>query len=255
MVELNATDGHKLSAYRAEPAAPPKGAVVILHEILGLNSHIRAVSDNFAAQGYVAIAPSLFDRAEAGVELGFDEAGRAKGEQLITQLDMKGALADIQAAIDSVKHAGKVAIVGYGWGGGLAYHSGNYVGDLACVVAYYGEGILDAHAEKRRVPTLLHFGEEDTAVPYVMVNHFRSRRPDIAAYSYPAAQNFDCDQRDAFNAEAAAQAQERTLFWLSQFLVGQAPLQMKNAGAYANVSAKSEKKKKVVAVGEDGPPE
>lgn len=254
MVELNATDGHKLKAYRADPAAPPKGAVVILHEVLGVNSHIREISDTLAAQGYVAIAPSLLDRAEAGVELDFDEASVAKGEDLVKQLDMKGAIADIQAAIEAVKDAGKVAIVGYGWGGGLAYHSGNYVDDLACVIAYYGEGILDAYAEKRRVPTLLHFGEKDTTIPYGLVDHFRNRRPDIASFTYPAAQNFDCQKRGGYDEASAAQALERTLFWLSQYLAGPGPVQMKNAGAYANVSEKSAKKKKPVA-SEDGPPE
>lgn len=243
MIELTAADGHRFSAYRAEPAGDPKGAVVVLQEVFGVNPHIRKLTDSLAAKGYVAIAPALFDRVEAGVELGYDEASLSQGLDLIKQLGVERPLGDIQATVEAVKTAGKVAVVGYGWGGYLAYVSANRVGGLACAIGYYGGGIVDAYREKRRIPTLLHFGEADPLIPFDEVIQFRAHRPDVSAFSYPAAgHGFNCDERDSYNEGAARQAQDRTLFWISQYLEGQAPIALKNAGSYAQ--AKTEKKRK-----------
>ncbi len=142
MIELTAGDGHTFSAYRADPPDAPKGAVVVLQEVFGVNPHIRQITDAFAARGYVAIAPSLFDSIKPGVELGYDDAGVAEGIALMQQVGKERAFAEIQAAVDAVKSAGKVAIVGYCWGGYLAYAAGNHVNGLACAVGYYGGGIV-----------------------------------------------------------------------------------------------------------------
>lgn len=254
MIELSAADGHTFSAYRTDPDGAPKGAVVVVQEIFGVNSHIRKLTDAFAAKGYLAIAPSLFDRAKARVALGYDEAGRSEGLSLSKAIGAHAPLQDIQASVEAVKSAGKVAIVGYSWGGYLAYLCANRVSGLACAISYYGGGVTEDYREKRRVPTLLHFGECDALIPFEGVAQFRARRPDVSAYSYPgAAHGFNCDERDSYHASAAGKAIERTLFWISQYVEGQPPIALKNAGAYAQ--QKADKKKKKKDAGDDlGPP-
>lgn len=253
MIELTTSDGHRFSAYRGDPDGVPKGAVVVLQEIFGVNPHIRKIADAFAAKGYVAIAPSLFDRVKTNVELNYDEAATAEGLALMNRVGVDSALADIQATVDAVKGAGKVAIVGYCWGGYLAYLSGNRVSGAACAVGYYGGGIVNDYREKRKIPTLLHFAENDALIPFDEVVQFRARRPDVSAFAYPAAHGFNCDERDSYDAPAAQKALERTLFWVSQYVEGQPPVTLKNAGAYAQ--AKTDKKKKKKETADDlGPP-
>ncbi|HVQ72664.1 MAG TPA: dienelactone hydrolase family protein [Bradyrhizobium sp.] len=253
MIMLTAADGHMFSAYRADPPDAPKGAVVVIQEVFGVNSHIRQIADAFAATGYIAIAPSLFDSLKTGVELGYDDAGVAEGIALVHQVDKQRALAEIQAAVDSVRSVGKVAVVGYSWGGYLAYAAGNLVTGLACAVGYYGGGIVDDYGAKRKVPTLLHFGENDPLIPLEAMSQFRAFRPDVSVFSYPGASHgFNCDQRDSYQEEAAQTALKRTLFWISQYVQGQAPIALKNSGAYAQ--AKVDKKKKKAAADDLGPP-
>lgn len=253
MIELTAADGNTLSAYRADPSDTPKGAVVVLQEVFGIDPHIKKVTENFAAQGYVAIAPALFDRVKKNVELGYDEAGLAAGLDLKNQVETTDAIADIQAAVNSVKDTGKVAIVGYCWGGYLAYLAANKVNGLACAIGYYGGGITELTQEKRKIPTLVHFSEEDPLIPFEDVVHFRAYRPDVSAFSYPAGHGFNCAERGSYNEEAATKALERTLFWISQYVEGQPPILLKNAGFYA--AAKTEKKKKPAKASADGPPD
>jgi carboxymethylenebutenolidase len=253
MIELTAADGHAFSAYRADPEGEPKGAVVVLQEVFGVNPHIRKVTDSFAAKGYVAIAPSLFDRVRTNVELGYDEESLVEGLSLVQRLGTDHLLGDIQATVDAVKSVGKIAIVGYCWGGYLAYVSGNRVSGLACAIGYYGSGIVDDYREKRKIPTLLHFGESDPLIPFEEVGQFRAHRPDVSAFSYPAAHGFNCDERDSYNEAAAQKAVDRTLFWISQYVEGQPPIALKNSGSYAQ--AKADKKKKKKAEADDlGPP-
>lgn len=243
MIELTAGDGTHFSAYRADPPDTPKGAVVVLQDVFGITPEIQKVADAFAAKGYVAIAPSLFDRVKPGVSLGHDEAGQADGAAISREISKDQAISDIQATVDAVKSAGKVAIVGYCWGGDLAYAAANKVSSIACVVGYDGSETVADYREKRKVPTLLHFGENDPKVPLESITQFRAWRPDVSAFTYPgAAQGFGCDERDSYREDAAEKALERTLFWISQYVEGQAPILLKNAGAYAQ--AKTEKKKK-----------
>lgn len=256
-MELTASDGHKLSAYRVDPSDAPKGAVVVVQEVFGVNPHIRKMADKFAAEGYVAIAPSLFDRVKAGVELGYDEAALNEGLGIKQQIDDDAAFADIQAAIDAVGSVGKVAVVGYCWGGYLAYRSANRLKGLSCAIGYYGAGTEGLFREKSRIPTLTHWAEKDPLIAFDPdVIQFRAYRPDVSAYSYPeVGHGFNCDDRDSYNAEAAAKAQERTLFFISQFVVGQAPILLKNSGFYAAAKVVKKKKKKAGGGGDDmGPP-
>lgn len=254
MIEITSGDGYSLSAYRADPGETPKGAVVVLQEFFGVNPHIQKMVDSFAAKGYVAIAPSLFDRQKKGVALGYDESSFTEGVELMKNAEIALALDDIQASVDAVKGAGKVAVVGYCWGGYLAYLAANRVRDVSCAIGYYGSGIPENSLEKRKIPTLLHFGENDPLIPPDEVVQFRANRPDVSAFTYPSAgHGFNCDERASYDPEAARIALERTLFWISQFVEGQGPVALKNAGAYA--LAKVDKKKKKESSGDDmGPP-
>jgi carboxymethylenebutenolidase len=254
MIELTAGDGHKFSAYRAEPNGAPKGAVVVVQDLFGINPYIRKLADEFAARGYLAIAPSLFDAVKTDVALGHDEDGRTEGLELMRQVGTEHAIGEIQQAVDAVKSAGKVTIVGFGWGGYLAYVSANRVSGVACTVGYYGDGIVEDYREKRKVPTLLHFGEDDPLIPFEEVGQFRAHRPDVSAFSYPgAAHAFNWDDSDSYHDEAARTALDRTLLWISQYVVGQPPILLKNAGAYAQAKVDKKKKKKVAA-DDLGPP-
>ena len=208
---LAAKDGHKLAAYRADPAGKPRGAMVVVQEIFGVNRHMRHVTDGFAKQGYVAIAPALFDRVENGVELGYDPKSIEAGRDIRAKVPLDGTLADLQAAIDAVKSAGKVGIVGYCWGGGLAFLAATRLSGVAAAVGYYG-GMVAAHAqEKPRVPVMLHFGDSDQSIPMSDVEKVKQLRPDITTYVYKAGHGFSCDERQSYNAEASKLALERTL--------------------------------------------
>ncbi|QRG07563.1 dienelactone hydrolase family protein [Xanthobacter dioxanivorans] len=251
MIEVTASDV-KFSAYRADPDGTPKGAVVVLQDVFGVNADIRKIADGFAAAGYVAVAPALFDKVKSSIEL--EPSAVDEGRSLSAEIGNDWPLAAIQATVDTVKDAGKVALVGYSWGGYLAYLAANEVKGLACAIGYHTDGLLGAMMEKRRIPTLIHFAEQDPENPEEDVVQFRARRPDVSAFSYPgASRGFSYPAGAAYNAEAAEKALERTLFWISQYVVGQGPVQLKNAGAYAQ--AKTEKKgKKKTADDDMGPP-
>ncbi|HJT06323.1 MAG TPA: dienelactone hydrolase family protein [Stellaceae bacterium] len=210
-ITLAAKDGHKLGAYRADPSGTPRGAIVIVQEIFGVNRHMRHVTDDFAKQGYVALSPALFDRVENGIELGYDPKSIEAGRDIRAKVPLDGTLADLQAAIDAVKSAGKVGIVGYCWGGGLAFLAATRLSGVAAAVGYYG-GLVAAHAqEKPRVPVLLHFGDSDQSIPMSDVEKVREARPDVTTYVYKAGHGFSCDERGSYNAEASKLALERTL--------------------------------------------
>lgn len=250
MIEVTANEV-KFSAYRADPEGTPKGAVVVLQDVFGVNADIRKIADGFAAAGYVAVAPSLFDKVKSNIEL--DASADAEGRSLTAELGTEWPIEAIQATVDTVKDAGKVALVGYSWGGYLAYLAANKVKGLACAIGYHADGLLEGVMEKRRIPTLIHFAEQDPLVSEEDRIQFRARRPDVSAFSYPeAARGFGYVAGPAYNAEAAEKAQERTLFWISQYVVGQGPVLLKNAGAYAQ--AKTEKKPKKKADDDMGPP-
>jgi carboxymethylenebutenolidase len=251
MIELTTADGHTFSAYRSDPTGSPKGAVIVLQELYGVNEHIKAITDGFAKNGYIAVAPALFDRAKPNVTLGYDESGIMEGLELAGKTGMAGALADIEATAASLKNAGKIAIVGYCWGGYLAYTAANNVPGIACAVAYYGTGVVDGPSEKRGIPTMLHFGESDPMIPAESVTHFRASRPEVSAFCYSAGHGFAFEGRDGYDDGAACQAMERTMSWISQYVEGQPPIALKNAGAYAQ--QKVDKKKKT-ASDELGPP-
>lgn len=219
--ELTAADGFRFPAYVAEPAGQPKGGLVVLQEIFGVNAHIRAVADGYAADGYLVVAPSTFHRVQAGVELGYAEADMKAGMALkaaVEALPAPGVLADVQASITHAAQAGKVGIVGYCWGGLLTWRSACLLDGLAAAVPYYGGGMTtEAEAARTpKVPVMAHFGEQDHWIPLDSVRAFQKAQPSVAVHVYAANHGFNCDHRGAYNAEAAQLARERTLAFLAQ---------------------------------------
>lgn len=254
MIEISKSDGQALSAYRADPSDEPKGAVVFLQEIFGVTPAIRALTDEFADKGYIAIAPSLFDRVKKSVELGFDEAGIKDGLELANEVGLDNAISDIQATVDTVKDCGKVALVGYDWGGYLAYHAANRVSGIACATAYYACGLHAEFHGKRKVPTLLHFGTTDQYIPFELVQMLRYARPDLSIYDYPAGHGFNCPQRDTFNPEATEKAMDTTMTMITHIIEGPPKVTLKNQGAYAAPPSDKKKKKKKAGADDMGPP-
>lgn len=220
---LTAADGFSFPAYVAQPAGTPRGAVVVLQEIFGVNAHIRAVADGYAAAGYLAVAPSTFQRAKTGVELGYEEADMNEGfgyKMAVEALPPPGVMADIQAAIDHAAQAGggKVGIVGYCWGGLLTWRAACTLSGLAAAVPYYGGGMTtpEEAARQPRVPVLAHFGEQDRWIPLDTVQAFRAAQPGVEVQVYAAHHGFNCDHRGAWDAAAAALARERTLAFFAR---------------------------------------
>jgi carboxymethylenebutenolidase len=248
MIEIATADGQRLSVYRADPPEAAKGAVVVVPDILGIDAHVRTLADELATRGYVAIAPVLPERTFADAS----PTEAKHGQDPVAQPGTGDPFASLQAAVDAVRDVGRIAILGQGRGGLLAYRAASRISGLSCAIGYYATGIEDDFRAKCKVPTLLHFGESDASLPLEQVVQFRAHRPDVSVYTYPAGQGFDREDGEGFHAPSAALALERTLFWISQFVEGQSPIQLKNAGAYAQ--AKTDRKKKVAAAADDGPP-
>jgi len=213
-INLVAADGHRFSAYMAEPASAPRGALVVVQEIFGVNSHIRTIADGYAADGYLAIAPALFDRADRGIELGYGDADIQRGFALKTATGNDKPLLDIAAAIAHVSDAGKVGAIGYCWGGLLSWLAACKLEGLAASVPYYGGGVPDHAALKPLCPVLAHFGEKDSHISLAAVEAFRSAQPGVIVQLYPALHGFNCDHRASYDAASARLARERTLAFL-----------------------------------------
>lgn len=217
--ELKAADGHVLQAWLAEPAGEPRGAVVVLQEIFGVNAHIRSVCDRLASQGWLAIAPALYDRAGRGQELGYGPEGVAAGRAAKEQVGGdEPALRDVQGAIDFVRPRGKVAVMGFCWGGTLAWRSAARLQGVACAVAYYGTSIAAHLDETPRVPVLMHFGEQDTHIPPEHVQRIAAAFPQFPLHRYDAGHGFNCDERPAYHRPSAQLAGTRTQEFLETHL-------------------------------------
>jgi len=209
-LQLRAADGNTLSAYLVKPAGPPRGAVVVIQEIFGVNSHIRRVAEQYAAEGYLAIAPALFDRLKKDVDLGYDAAGIQAGVALVTKTTVEGVVADVNTALNPVVHAGKVGMVGYCWGGRVTYLSACHT-NIAAGVAYYGGGIAQLLPETPRCPVMFHFGEKDTHIPLSDVERIRAAYPQGEYHLYPAGHGFNCTERADFEPASARLAFERSI--------------------------------------------
>jgi carboxymethylenebutenolidase len=212
-IELVAEDGHALDAYQATPSGTPKGGLIVLQEIFGVNAHIQSVADHYAAHGYTVLAPALFDRIERKIDLGYGQEDFAKAFSLRQSLDMRKAILDIQSAVQQLQAQGigKVCVVGYCFGGTLAWMAAAHVRDVAAVSAYYAGGIGHFAQEKARCPVQFHFGERDKHIPLSEVDAIRRAEPAPEIHLYPADHGFNCDQRESYDADSAKLAKQRTL--------------------------------------------
>ncbi|MEC9339640.1 MAG: dienelactone hydrolase family protein [Actinomycetota bacterium] len=220
-VQLTTADGNTLNAYRSEPEGSPKGAIIVVQEIFGVNDHIRGVADGYAREGYVAIAPALFDRVRDGVELDYDEAGIDVGRKIAFEdVTMDQVMIDVEAACDEVSAAGKIGIVGYCWGGSICYVAAARLSNkISAASGYYGGQIMPHIEEQPTAPLVLHFGAEDAGIPLENVRTIDERWPEIDVHIYDGAgHGFNCDARGSYEATSAALALERTLTHFAQHL-------------------------------------
>jgi carboxymethylenebutenolidase len=218
MIDVTAADGFRLSAYRADPAGTPRGGLVVAQEIFGVNSHIRSVCDGYAADGYRVIAPALFDRYERGVDIGYTPEDIARGREWKAMAKLEAALQDVAAARDALADAGQIGVIGYCWGGYVAWMSAARLPGFACAVPYYGGGMLEAIGERPRCPVLCHFGERDAVLPVAGARQFAAAHPEAQVFIYPADHGFNCDQRGSFDAAAAKLARERSLAFIREHI-------------------------------------
>ena len=217
MIELTAADGHRLGAYQAGPVDAVAGLVVV-QEIFGVNHHMRSVCDAFAEAGYAVVAPALFDRVERGVELGYGEADRTRGMGIRAKVPAAGTMADVEAAANALR-CPALGIVGYCWGGTVAWWGATRTQRFAAASGWYGGGIATAREEAAHCPVQLHFGAEDHGIPLSDVEAIRASQPSVEIYVYEGAgHGFGCDERASFDPDAARLAQTRTLAFLGRHL-------------------------------------
>lgn len=213
---LQAADGHRFGAFLATPPGTPRAGLLVLQEIFGVNAHIRRVTTDFAARGYLAIAPALFDRVRPGTELGYDAVD--EGRDLMQKLALDDVAADLRAAVAAVGTAGRVGAVGYCWGGAIADLAACRA-PVAAAVAYYGRANVAWLDEQPRCPVLYHFGALDPLIPPAVTDQIAAARPGQAVHVYPAAgHGFNCDERPEYHAPSAALALARTLAFFGQHL-------------------------------------
>lgn len=218
-IELTAEDGHTLGGYRADPRGDARGAVLVLQEIFGVNDHIREVCERFAAEGYVALAPALYDRSSRqNCQLGYSCEGIELGRKLREEFAWDDSLKDVAAAVDEARANGlKVGTVGYCWGGTISYLAATRLNVQAAVV-YYGGQILPYIDEHENCPLLMHFGRLDEAIPLSDVEKISAAHPDAAVYLYAAGHGFNCDRRGSYDSDAADLARGRTLEFFATHL-------------------------------------
>ena len=216
MIELTASDGHRLAAYVAAPAGKPRGGIVVIQEIFGVNSHIKGVADGYAADGYHVVAPAMFDRVQRGYDTGYNPDEIQAGIKVMNALDWGNTMHDAAAAIASAGAAGKVGIVGYCWGGTVAWVAAARLQGLACAAPYYGGGMPGFIGEKPACPVMCNFGEKDQSPTPEQAKQIAAAHPSITAHFYPAGHGFNCDQRGSYDAASARLARERTLAFFRQ---------------------------------------
>ncbi|HSY09182.1 MAG TPA: dienelactone hydrolase family protein [Steroidobacteraceae bacterium] len=214
---IMARDGHEFRAWLAPPPGRPRGALVIVQEVFGVNSHIRAVTDAYAKEGFVAIAPCMFDRVRRGIELGYSAEELQEGQGYVKQLQEEQTRADLAAAIAVVKNSGRVGVVGYCWGGTMAYVAACDL-PIACAVAYYGGSITKQLHKHPKCPVMYHFGELDKHITASDVDKIQAADPQGQFFMYPADHGFNCDQRASYDAASATLARERSLAFLARYV-------------------------------------
>jgi carboxymethylenebutenolidase len=219
MITLTAEDGFKLSAYRATPSGKPRGGLVVIQEIFGVNHHIKNVTDGFAADGYLSIAPALFDRVERGFETGYQPADIERGRAVRGKLQVEHAVMDVKAAVKELQKAGlTVGVVGYCFGGTVAWLAATRIDGVAASASYYGGGVADAAGEQPKCPVIFHFGETDQSIPKEHWDRIKAQHPKIPMHTYPAGHGFSCDERGSYHEPSARLARQRTIEFFRQHI-------------------------------------
>jgi carboxymethylenebutenolidase len=204
MIRLKAKDGHELDAYLAEPTGTPKGGLVVVQEVFGVTNHIKRVADQFAAQGYKAIAPAMFDRLSRDLTLDYSQV--QKGLEYMRQLKWPNTLADLEAAADEVRN----------WGGTVAHVAASAL-PLDAAVSYYGGGVAKMLDKKPQCPILYHFGDQDASIPLPDVEKIKSANPESPLFVYAGAgHGFNCDERGSYSPKDAQLAFERSVAFLNE---------------------------------------
>ena len=206
----------RIRAWRADPHTPPRGALVVVQEIFGVNAHIRDVCKTFADHGYVTMAPAFFDHFEHDVQLRYDPEGVDHGRELVERLGFDRAVEDVHATAAQLGEYGKVGVVGYCWGGTVAFLANTRLSMPA--VSYYGARTVPFLAEQAKAPMLFHFGEHDASISAKDIEAHREHQEHAEIHVYPAGHGFNCDQRPDFERHSATLALERTLAFLRRAL-------------------------------------
>jgi carboxymethylenebutenolidase len=218
-VKLEANDGHQLDAYVAYPEGGPIAGLVVVQEIFGVNRHIRSVVDGYAKEGFLAVAPALFDRYERGLELGYEGEDMQKARSLISGLNMDNALRDTAAALEYAREqtGKKFGVIGYCFGGTIAWLAAARL-KVNAAVGYYGGQIAKFADEHPKVPIMLHFGKLDQHIPKESIDAVQAANPEVPIFWYDAGHGFNCNDRASYNAEAAKLAKDRALKFLKKYL-------------------------------------
>ena len=218
-LKLKAEDGHELDAYVARPVGAPIAGLVVVQEIFGVNAHIRSVADGLAKDGFLAVAPALFDRYERGVELGYEGEDMKKAMSFVPKLDVNAAVRDTAAVLEYVRRetGKKCGVIGYCFGGTIAWLAATRL-KADAAVGYYGGRIAMYAAENPTAPVMLHFGRKDQHIPKEEVDRVAAAHPELEVYWYDAGHGFNCDARSSFDAESAKLARERSLGFLKKHL-------------------------------------
>jgi carboxymethylenebutenolidase len=217
-IEITASDGHTFAAYRADPSGAPKGGILVVQEAFGVNPHIRHMADTYAAAGYLAIAPALYDRVERGIEVGYTGEDREKGIGAMQASNFDDVMKDIDATRALLSEAGKVGITGWCWGGSVTFLSACRVDGLACASSYYGGRVPDFMTETPKCPLEFHWGETDASIPMEKVRAVEAQHPDVASFVYPAGHGFMCDDRESYHKESAELSHKRTMEMFAQYV-------------------------------------
>jgi carboxymethylenebutenolidase len=220
-LKLKASDGFEFSAYRADPAGKPKGGMIIIQEIFGVNEHIRDVCDRYAKLGYLCVAPAMQDRAQPGFECGYTPPEIEKARGIRGQVKNEDSLKDLKATFDYLKKesGSKVGVMGYCWGGSLTWLAATEIDGLAVGISYYG-GEVPAHADRKaKCPVMFHFGEKDASIPLDKVEMVKQKQPDHPLYVYEGAgHGFTCDARGSYHPASSDLAHTRTMEYITKYV-------------------------------------
>ncbi len=218
-IEIEAGDGFRMDCYTAKPAGAPKGGILVIQEIFGVNAHIREVADGYAADGYLAWAPSVYDRVERRFECGYTPEDIAKARDIMVAAPFDRAVEDMAATVAGLRAAGagKIGSVGYCWGGSSSFLVSTRIG-VDASVCYYGGQIVRFKDEAAKNPLLMHFGEQDHGIPMDDVEAIRAAQPEAEVHIYPAGHGFNCDHRGDFHEDSAKLARTRSLAFFAQHM-------------------------------------